>query len=76
MNIILPNSGNIFPNIQQKILNLFHISNKNDKEDNKKLFYLVHMNTDNLLLFFVCNFQSEEDLLKIYNKSEEKESIN
>ena len=34
------------------------------------------MNTDNLLLFFVCNFQSEEDLLKIYNKSEEKESIN
>ena len=34
------------------------------------------MNTDNLLLFFVCNLQSEEDLLKIYNKSEEKESIN
>jgi len=38
MNIHLPNSGNIFPNIQQKILNLFHISNKNDKEDKKNYF--------------------------------------
>ena len=74
MNILLPNSGNISPNIQQKILNLFQISNDiNDKEENTKLFSLDHMSTDNL--FNICNFQSEEDLLKIYNKSEEKESI-
>ena len=75
MNILLPNSGNISPNIQQMILNLFEISNdNNEKKENKKLFSLEHMSTDNL--FNICNFQNEEDLLKIYNKSEEKESIN
>ena len=73
MNILLPNSGNISPNIQQKILNLFDISDKNNEEENKKLFSLDHMNTDNL--FNICNYQSEEDLLKIYDKSEDKESI-
>ena len=75
MNILLPNSGNISPNIQQQILNLFDVGdNKEDKEENKKLLSLDHMSTDNL--FNICNFQREEDLLKLYNKPEEKESIN
>ena len=75
MNIILPNSGNIFPNIQQKILNLVHISDKNDKEDNKKLFYLEHMNTDNLLLFVI--FKAKKICLKyIINLKKKKVLIN
>ena len=75
MNILLPNSGNISPNIQQKILNLFDISGgTNEKEENKKLFSLDNMSIDNL--FNICNFQTEQELLDIYNKPKEKDSIN
>ena len=75
MNILLPNSGNISPNVQQKLLNLFDISdNINNQENDKKLFYLDNMSTENL--FNICNFQGEQELFNLYNKSEEKENIN
>ena len=73
MNILLPNSGNISPNIQQKLLNLFDIEDKGDNKD-KKLFSLDNMNTENL--FNICNFQGEKELLNMYKDIEEKESIN
>ena len=81
MNILLPNSGNVAPNIQQKILNLFDISDKKEKEDNQedkndetKLFSLDNLNTENL--FNICNFQGEKEILNKYNDIEEKEGIN
>ena len=77
MNILLPNSGNVSPKIQQQILSLFDISdNKENNGNNNKelLFTLDNMNTDNL--FSICNFQGEKELLQIYNKKEEQESIN
>ena len=73
MNILLPNSGNISPNIQQKLLNLFDMEDKGDNKD-KKLFSLDNMNTENL--FNICNFQGEKELLNMYKDIEEKESIN
>ena len=81
MNILLPNSGNVTPNIQQKILNLFDISDKKENENNQKeknneikLFSLDNLNTENL--FNICNFQGEKELLEKYNDIEEKEGIN
>ena len=76
MNILLPNSGNVSPKIQQQILSLFDISDNNNKnkDNNELLFTLDNMNTDNL--FNICNFQGEKELLQIYNKKEEQESIN
>ena len=75
MNILLPNSGNVSPKIQQQLLSLFDIDDNNkNKDNNKLLFTLDNMNTDNL--FNICNFQGEKELLQIYNKKEEQESIN
>ena len=75
MNILLPNSGNVSANIQQKLLNLFEISNNNkDENNNEKLFSIENMNTENL--FNICHFKEETELSNLLNeKEEEKESL-
>ena len=83
MNILLPNSGNVSPNIQQKILSLFDISENKENRDNQEnkdknnddtLFTLDSLNTENL--FNICCFQGEKELLNKYSDIEEKEGIN
>ena len=83
MNILLPNSGNVWPNVQQKILSLFDISENKENRDNQEnkdknnddtLFTLDSLNTENL--FNICCFQGEKELLNKYSDIEEKEGIN
>ena len=85
INILLPNSGNISKNFQQKILKLLDIESvstdkdnqeKKDNINNQNLFSIKQMNIENL--FNVCNFKEESEIKKEFNNqlNNEKEEIN
>ena len=82
INILLPNSGYISENIQQKILQLLDIESDNDNNnkdilDNNspKIFSINQMNTENL--FNICNFKGEEEIQKEFsNQFNNEEQLN
>ena len=64
INILLPSSGYISNNIQQKLLQYLDIESNNENSDNNnpddKLFSIKQMNIENL--FNVCNYKGEKEI--------------
>jgi len=83
INILLPSSGYISNNIQQKLLQYLDIESNNENSDNKnnpddKLFSIKQMSIENL--FNVCNYKGEKEIegefIKEKNNEEKLNSIN
>ena len=82
INILLPSSGYISNNIQQKLLQYLDIESNNENPDNKnpddKLFSIKQMSIENL--FNVCNYKGEKEIerefIKEKNNEEKQNSIN
>ena len=69
INTLLPSSGYISNNIQQKLLKYLDLDeNNNSDNDSEKLFSIKKMNTENL--FNVCNFKGESEYEKEFNGEE------
>ena len=82
INILLPSSGYISNNIQQKLLQYLDIESNSENSDNNnpddKLFSIKQMNIENL--FNVCNYKGEKEIegefIKEKNNEEKLNSIN